>query len=278
MNSYLFIIPLTPASFLNEERLALQKLCFSALNIQNYKNWKALIIGGHLPLEFEHNEHYIFINYEAKKEEKLQIATQYLIENNLNFDYLIRLDDDDIFNPFLLMDLANKEFNIYVDQKHWFWYPEKNYVANDLRHWLPNSVIIKKDIAYTPFGEFPPGNHKNIAKKCMLIHNEHHVIHEFFLKKKIHVTFAPKNKPIYLRSISNSSITSNISNNSISYFLSFGFWKKNYLADFSFLKPLVVSNKHDKNIIINNQFSYKRIFDLFKKQIKLFQFINKFDR
>ena len=35
---------------------------------------------------------------EGPKEENLQVATKYIIDNNISADYIIRLDDDDLFN------------------------------------------------------------------------------------------------------------------------------------------------------------------------------------
>lgn len=257
-NSFLFIVPLTPSHLLNEDRADLQNLCFNTLLSQTYKKWKVIALGDECPKLIVGNENFVFLNHNATKEEKLQYATEYILKNNLNFDYLIRLDDDDLFNPNILETLKDKVFNIYVDLFHSFWRPKNNKISQQVNFWFPNSFIIKSSLAFTQFGNFPPGKHKNIKKECLLIENEHQEICRFFQLNKMKVTFANKKRPVYIRAVSNNSITSNSSIDKDSYYKSFGNWTKNRLIDF-----LNIS------IFVNTEIEYKTNF-IFKIKTKIY--------
>ena len=115
MNNFLFIVPLTPDHILNDERLHLRKLCFDALVNQTYCNWRALLIGE--SSNYSHiDSRFIKINFEGKKEKKLQVATAHILNQKIDSDYLIRLDDDDIINPTILEELKTANFDIYSDR------------------------------------------------------------------------------------------------------------------------------------------------------------------
>ena len=116
--SFLFIIPLTPDEYLTPNRKKLRTLCFTALKQQTYHNWDALLIGNS-KIEIE-DERFIVLQKGGLKEEKLQFATSYIRNSNFMWNYIIRLDDDDIFNPNILERIHSLEFDILVRLGHCF--------------------------------------------------------------------------------------------------------------------------------------------------------------
>ena len=139
MNSFLFIIPLTPKRLLTEERQALQELALLTLLGQSYAYWTALLVG-ETDLKID-DPRFVQISFEGHKEEKLQCATEYIIDRNLQNTHIIRLDDDDIFNPTLLESLKQADFDLYVDKFQTFWDPANGRVANKIFYWFPNTCI-----------------------------------------------------------------------------------------------------------------------------------------
>jgi hypothetical protein len=237
-NRFLFIVPLTPETRLTEGRRRLQEICISALSGQKYDLWQAILIGSKMPAAAANESRFIHLEYEALKEEKLQYASDYIHNSGINFDYVIRLDDDDIICPMVLERLKDRDFNIFVDLYHSFWTPVSNRVAQTVRFWFPNTFVIKREIAFSVYGAFPGGNHRNLRGAPYVIENEHNVIHQFFEDRKLEVDFASRKYPVYLRSISGESITANSAGDQESYYRGFGSWNTNVLADFGFLKPL----------------------------------------
>ncbi len=239
--TFLFIIPLTPASHLSESRLLLRKLCFDNLLSQTYSGWKALLIGKLTDQEAP-GSNFILVDFEGHKEEKLQMATQYIEEHKIEADYIIRLDDDDIFNPQLLKTLSGASFDLYVDKYHYYWSSETGCVSRAVRYWFPNTCIHKRSHALAPFGDFPPGNYTRYKSKCLLIENEHNDFHKYY-NRNHRILFSEGNAPTYLRTINSGSITSLQAMSQEDYLNSFGFWKKNKLRDFLFLNRLKVTKK-----------------------------------
>lgn len=234
-NKFIFIIPLTPLNVLTDDRRNLQRLCFSALMSQKYSYWQAILIGKlESPIV---DSHFSIIDFEGYKEEKLQVATQFIISQKFLPTHIIRLDDDDIFNPTILEKLKNKKFDLMVDKFQSFWNPFTGQISQKVFYWFPNTCIMSTQDALSYFGSFPEGDFRKMKDRPYLIENEHNDFHLYYKNKDI--IFAPCNEPVYLRVLSTNSITSNLSHSFVKYLKSHGRWKKNTLRDFSFLNKLV---------------------------------------
>jgi hypothetical protein len=240
LNSFLFIIPLTPDNYLTEDRRALRKLCLSTLLSQHYVNWMAILVGTSNVTEFQ-SEKLLQIDFEGPKEEKLQIATDYIIKNSFEGDYIIRLDDDDIFNPNLLNLLGNLDFDLYVDKYHRYWNITNGKVSKMIRYWYPNTCILKRKHALTTFGHFPPGNYKKFKDSPLLIENEHNDFHLYF-NQSHNIVFAKTDDPVYIRTLNPHSITSLQGGTYEDYLETFGFWENLSLKSYTFLKHAYKSN------------------------------------
>ena len=230
MNNFLFIIPVTPKLLLNNERLILQNLCVKNLLNQTYSKWRVLWVSEYKPTVKD--SRFIHVNYEGLKEDKLQIATQYISENNIHSDYIIRLDDDDLFNINILNELKNLSFNLYVDKYHTFWYYPSSYFSTKVCYWFPNTCIHKTEHALSVFGELADQKIKKINNDIRLIENDHSLIHNYY--RGIKILHSKRRNPVYIRSITKSSITSKMSLNSDNYFSSFGIWNRKKYTHFIF--------------------------------------------
>lgn len=250
-NTFLFIIPLTPESHLTDLRRELQEVCFGALLNQSYLNWKALIIGAVKP-SICNDERFIYIHREAIKEEKLQIATQYVRSNNLVFDYIIRLDDDDIFNPKILEKYKRSDADVIVDYNHWFIEWNSKQCSSQFRPWFPNTCIHKYKYALSEFGKLSKSDVKKLNDKTVLLENDHSRIHAFYIDKNV---CFEKSTSIYLRVLNPDSITSFSSSSFNEYLKQFGVWNKKVPKDYSALfnfngkKRISITIAHLKSLI-----------------------------
>jgi len=220
---FLFIIPLTPFDKLTEERKLLQTVCFDLLISQTYKHWKALLIGEYIPKMIYDENHFIQINYNGTKEQKLKIACDYIENNSIHSDYIIRLDDDDFINPYILSEIKNLEFDVYVDSYHHFLcYFRKKY-TRQFRPWFPNTFIIRKKIALIKKDDI--SIHELFKEnQTYLIENEHQNIHHYFIRNKRKIIFNRKSYPLYLRTINLHSISASYSHDFQEYMNTFGIW------------------------------------------------------
>jgi len=229
--SILFIIPLTPKQHLNDVRRKLQAICFAALKKQGYKHWSAVLIG--FTDNLTKDSRFINILFEGTKEEKLQIATTYIIQNKIQGDFIVRLDDDDIINPYVLETVKKFDFDLYVDKHQWFWHYESGKISRRVWNWFPNTCIHKREHALAEWGDYSKGDFKRFKRQALLIENDHSKLHPYYKDKN--VVFAARKKPLYLRTITSSSITAHNSQNYEFYLKRFGLWHTNNLRDFQFL-------------------------------------------
>lgn len=234
MRHFIFLIPKTPTRLQDKTRKDLWELCVKALLSQTCQNWKALVIGENA-CNGINDGRFLHIDFEGKKEAKLQKATDFIIENNISGDYVLRLDDDDIINPNILERLPSNDFDLFVDQNQWFWHYETGKVSTRIWPWFPNTCIHKREHALNVWGNYAEGDFPKFKPKALLIENDHSKIHPYYFDKK--VVFSKKRAPIYLRTITSSSITAlNSQNGQQAYLKTFGNWKNNTLNDFHFLK------------------------------------------
>ena len=232
-NSFLFIIPLTPSSHLTNIREELQENCLKALKNQKYKNWKALLIGKDFPCKVK-DDRFIHLPIEDIKEIKVQHATKYLKDNQLKFDYIIRLDDDDLISDSILSLHQNTKADIIVDIEHWYIDWTSKRVSKDFKPWFPNTCIHKSENALTTSGDLAQSYMRKVNTHVSLIENNHSNFHNFYKGKKI--IFTPSNAPIYLRVLNPDSITSNSDNNYTEYLKNYGNWNSKTPNGFSNLK------------------------------------------
>lgn len=214
----------------------LRNICLASLLKQSYENWQAIIIGKDEDIIVENNEHFYLISEDGTKEEKLQIATEYIVDNNIPGDYIIRLDDDDIINPRITKKVSELDFDLYVDKHQWFWHYYSGSVSSRVWHWFPNTCIHKREHALAVWGVYAKGEFRKYKEQALLIENDHSKLHPYYKDKK--TLFAERADPVYLRTITSTSITAKNSNDHEAYFKRFGLWGKNHLKDFQFLNQL----------------------------------------
>jgi len=221
---------------------------------QTGKNWTALVIG---------EEDYVMENIiglksgAISKYQKINFALDYIQNSQILPEYILRLDDDDIINPNILLHAEKLgNFDIYTDKWHCSWNYATNQIAQTVNYWFPNTCFIKTSHALS---KWEPGN---LDSNKYMLNNDHGNFHLFFKNKK--VIFSPKKHPIYVRTISNSSIMANDADSQENYLKSFGLWRNIILKDYTLPK----SNKRKPNLLdifldfgknINYLRNYKKI-------------------
>lgn len=235
--SFLFIIPLTPNVLAGSVRAELQKKCFELLRIQNYSNWRALVIGDQPPEVIKDEPRFIHLKTEGKKEEKLKQATEFIKTSGITSDYIIRLDDDDFFNPTILKQVATLEFDIYTDKYHTFFEYESQAISQQIRPWFPNTCIHKFSHAMNSLENTSGVKFMECAPKTLLIENDHSKIHWYYRYKKI--VYAGRENPVYLRVLNKESITAKSGLDYHIYLKQFGIWKWRRIKEFETVyKPI----------------------------------------
>lgn len=271
---FLFIIPLTPKAYLTPNRSSLRTLSLQNLVNQDYDNWLAILIGK-TDETVPKVGNFIILDVEGQKEEKLQAATKYIKDTNLEFDYLIRLDDDDMFNPKLLSKLANKDFDIYIDKYHTFWDASTGAIAQQVPYWFANTCIHKKEHALTVFGKFPRDTTVFTKEKPFLIENGHGDFHKYY-NQNHKILIAERNDPLYVRTLNPDSHSSLYTGDFVKYMNLFGIWRKNKLKTYSFLKdfnlpvlPNVQRKDQDLMFKIKNSYTMmKGVMNFYSRVIK----------
>lgn len=270
---FLFLIPLTPKAYLTPNRSALRTLSLQNLVDQDYDNWSAILIGK-TDETVPSAKNFIILDVEGQKEQKLQAATKYIKDTNLEFDYLIRLDDDDIFNRKLLSKLAKEEFDIYIDKYHTFWDASTGSIAQQVPYWFANTCIHKKEHALTVYGNFPRDTTVFTKERPYLIENGHGDFHKYYNQNHT-ILIAERNDPLYVRTLNPDSHSSLYTGDFVKYMNLFGIWRRNNLKTYSFLKDFklpVLPNvqRKDQDLIFKVKNTYtmiKGVMNFYKKVI-----------
>jgi hypothetical protein len=194
MKTFLFVTTLTPKKILSPLRRALFELYLESLKKQTYTNWIAILVGE----EDRRDGNFIYLNSPAdSKSDKLKVAYEYILKMEIKPDFIIRLDDDDLISPFVLERAVSLDFDCYSDRYHSFYDLTSSRTSQQIRNWLPNTVIHKYEHAMAKYG----------SEDIPLFTQSHNIAwHEYYIDKK--VVFASKKETIYLRVISSTTITS----------------------------------------------------------------------
>lgn len=254
---FLFLVALTPKTLINPLRQRLQDLSLSSLKSTEYDNYAAIILGEHEKIEGK----LIFVKApNGTKGERLKFAMDYLIAQNIEYEYLCRFDDDDVLNPHILNMYRDSKSACIADEYHAFYDLYTKQCLQTKRTWMANTVFLRKD--YATF-LMPDGR--------MLIEQDHAEEWMTFFKGK-DVNFASKNHPIYLRVLSPTSETANVdASNYLNYLKSFGNWEKaKAIKDFEPIleKLKVTGNEFFENSELSNssEIDYNSLVKKIKKK------------
>lgn len=220
MADFLFLIPCSPDAGPGSLRAELQALCFKQLKLK--KSEVRVWLLGEPSVEENHFE---LIKCKGKsKEEKLREACDLLVKEEELPKYLVRLDDDDLINPSVFDELAQKEFDIAYDRKHFFYDLATDKTSAQSRDWIANTAIHRMELALTrieAIGGSPGSDDKNYLIAC----DHSRAWHPFYSSCK---QVYPK-QPIYIRILNPESITARSEgdfseNRYFSYLAKFGKW------------------------------------------------------
>jgi hypothetical protein len=153
MNTFLFITHLTPTHKLSELRKELIDIYFLSLNNQTYKNWKVLFFGEKEHTNGKFKEVYL-PDVESKKKEQFIIellqredVKQYMED----VDYIIKLDEDDVFSPTALELYKNATADI-IGSKPKVVFDITSGTCNFVNtNWFAGTCIHKKEHAFAKY-------------------------------------------------------------------------------------------------------------------------------
>jgi len=228
MIDYLFLIPTSPNLEEDSLRRGLQRLCF-----EQVKKLDAIFVVWLLgDAEVDH-PHFKRIHCEgSSKEEKLKEAGDQLADMPRLAKYLVRLDDDDLINPEVFDRLAQANFDIAYDRKHFFYDLATDLASSQKREWIPNTAIMDFEKAMTKVdarslsvaevGGAVTEDSMNYLFAC----DHSQAWHPFFKGKQT----VKEKEPIYVRILNPQSITAGggrefDENKYFRYLQGFGSWK-----------------------------------------------------
>lgn len=214
MKDFVFIIPLTPSIHKTPLRQDLFELMLSSLTKQTSNNWQAILVG-----EYEKTEgNFIYIPAKAiepgfvkkirstesatDKHFKIEVALQNIAAQPRKPKYLIRLDDDDIFSPTILSKVQNLEYDCCVDRYHTYYDVSTGKICQNAATWFPNTIIHKYEHAIAPI---PAGSSIDEPGGPLIAWSHNVAFHKYYEEKN--VIFADKNHPVYLRTITPTSVS-----------------------------------------------------------------------
>ena len=207
MNSFLFVVPLTPMELMTPLRKELFNMFLASLKNQTYPNWEACLLGEEERIEGKIK----FIKTEAvTKADKLLWTVNYLRNLKNKPDYVIRMDDDDLISPNILSRIAQLDFDCYADKYHTFYSLTTGKVSSNKRPWLANTVIHKYEHVFAEIRK--PDEVLMDNDNFALLGVDHDIYwKEYYQDKKL--LWSDKDHPIYLRILSPTSITSKLPDN-----------------------------------------------------------------
>ncbi|GAB2680683.1 hypothetical protein GCM10027036_38940 [Flavihumibacter cheonanensis] len=218
--TFCFIIPRTPRQYRTEFRDFLWRQTVQSLRNQLYGNWWAIIIGERE--ELGDNRFYFVEQDMVPKKKKLIYALEYLKGMERMPDYLIRLDDDDLFSAKALEQLKNQEADCLADFYHSFIEIITGKITQQQRNWLANTVAHKTEHAYQLVDSSDPESY-------LLVQDHSQAWQPYYEGLRVH--YINKMEPFYVRILSPVSITSQAAgktgkaaNDYLQYLLGFGSW------------------------------------------------------
>ena len=206
LKKFLFVIPQSPSALISPFRKSLIDISLLSLKNQTNYNWEAVFLGEES--KSEGNFHYLNLGG-VSKEEKLHRFVDWLKKQTNKPEYIIRFDDDDLISPSILEKINGLDFDCYADRWHYFFDTTSGNCSRQLRKWLPNTVIHKTEHALATYGNYHKGVFSTVRKPSLLQNDHSSFWHLYYQVRKI--IYAPKNEPVYLRVLSPSSITANLS-------------------------------------------------------------------
>jgi hypothetical protein len=221
MLDYLFLIPTSPDLAEDSLRKDLQKLCF-----QQVAKLDASFVVWLLGDADTDHPHFKSIDCKGTtKEEKLKESGDQLAALPQLAKYLVRLDDDDLINPMVFDELANRDFDIAYDRKHFFYDLATDLASRQKRDWIPNTAIMDFQKAMNKvesIGGAETEDGKNYLFAC-----DHSRAWRVFFDGG---TIVHSKEPIYVRILNPDSITATANgefseNNYFRYLQGFGAWR-----------------------------------------------------
>lgn len=215
---------------LDKTRRSLRELCFQQIGKlkSGYRVW---LLG-----EVENPEslpdHFECIATTAKtKEDKLFEAGK-MLENMApnSFQFLVRLDDDDLINPQVFDACVRLRFDCCVDSEHWFYDLSSALLSSQKRNWFPNTMIHSFAHAMTKVPAL--GGSERAGSENFLFACDHSRVWKDYYKNR-RTEWVSGSNPLYLRVLNPGSITASAKETSaeddyFDYLSTFGDWNADF--------------------------------------------------
>lgn len=223
---YLFLMPLMPPAMVDPQRRELRKLCFQQLQKLEctYRVW----LLGDLSSNHELPEQFKIINsiYETKEDKLFEVGKILEKETTASFRYLVRLDDDDIINPSVFDQCAQRQYCCYVDSIHWFYDLSSGKVSTQSRPWFPNTMIHTFADAMTKIDAIGGSTHAG-SQNFLFACDHSQAWHTYYRNQKL--TRLSAKCPLYIRILNPGSITASANLDGhkaeyLDYLTTFGDW------------------------------------------------------
>lgn len=265
---FLFLIPTTPPELLDDQRLALQELCFN--QILKLKSSNIVWLLGDANFKSAGFES-VSVDGSSKEDKLFQAGKKLASRDQPLARYLVRLDDDDLINPDIFDALVDREFDVAYDSYHWFYDLSSGMTSSQKRPWIPNTAIHKMNFALEQvkrIGGSSLAGEKNYLMAC----DHSRAWHPFYREKKILIS--EPSLPIYLRVLNNSSRTAKQSaggeskNEYFRYLKTFGSWESQFPLDHSLQKQLLEIGQLGGRHLEKWSFPKPTLLQRFKRKIK----------
>jgi hypothetical protein len=198
MNHFAAITALSPDSLIKGTlRNALFDLFLRQIDQVKYPHFKVYIFGSDQALK---SDKVVFIpSPSGSKGDRMQFAYNHFIENNIPFDYIARLDDDDLISTTIFEQYAKSEVDLITDKYHSFIDLCGQGIIQQQRDWIPNTAFHRKDHALKIIED------SNISG--LAFDHDHFKVWKYYYEGK-NVGYTDRDKPVYLRVLNPGSITS----------------------------------------------------------------------
>lgn len=200
MNKFLFITTTSPKSFEKETlRNKLFNLFLKTIHKINYPHVDFYIVK---PIDEKINvtkdNIKIFDSEKNTKGEKLIEIFEFLKSSDKKYDYVSRLDDDDLLSTKTLYHFSTSKADLIMDKYHSFLDITSGRISQQKRPWVPNTALHKFEHAMKLVDE-------NDTSGLLFGHSHSKKWRVYYEGKN--VAYSSKRSPIYLRILNPMSIT-----------------------------------------------------------------------
>lgn len=145
MNRFLLITTVSPRSFdLESPRHQLFKAFLASLDHIDYDHFEVYIVGDERVKDISERKFLKkIVTDKVTKGERLRVVFNILRSENQRFDYVARLDDDDLISPIIMNNYSTSQADLIADKYHTFYDVVSRKYSQQKRNWIANTAFHK---------------------------------------------------------------------------------------------------------------------------------------